>query len=101
MLTEIMSMGYERERVVAALRASYNNPHRAVEYLLTVRGLLPPGEASMEFMGSSALTRGQGAPKSLWVVVPARKVFLREPACKQWGGPGEAGAQASPVLCQG
>ncbi|XP_019745983.1 UV excision repair protein RAD23 homolog B [Hippocampus comes] len=56
MVTEMMLMGYESEQVVEALRASFNNPDRAVEYLLS--GI--PGRDPVQARGSD--TTLSGAP---------------------------------------
>jgi len=58
MVQNIMDMGYGRDEVVAALTASFNNPDRAVEYLLTG---IPP---SLVTEGSAAPTAQDAPPAS-------------------------------------
>ena len=37
MIERIAEMGFERSQIMAALQASFNNPNRAIEYLMNVR----------------------------------------------------------------
>ena len=36
-ITQLMDMGFPREQVVKAMKAAFNNPERATDYLINVR----------------------------------------------------------------
>jgi UV excision repair protein RAD23 len=69
-IDEICTMGFEREKVVQAMKAAYNNPDRAIEYLfngIPAQSDLPPpsggfgGQAGGQAGGQQAAGQGSQA----------------------------------------
>lgn len=91
-IQQLCEMGFPREDVVKALRAAFNNPNRAVDYLMSGHipdVQAPPPAAARPGPGPAAAGASGGG-------APGRPVNLFEAAdrTRQGGGGGGAGAGA-------
>ena len=66
MVQNIVDMEYERSKAVAALKASFNNAERAIEYLVSGMPTMGEMEDSLPTVGSHTHTEATASPSTLF-----------------------------------